>query len=219
VKRVKIEGEEYFPSKVICVGKNYKAHIAEMGGVEIPSEPTIFIKPNSALSFNPSEVDIPERLGLLHHEVELCFIVRRRLKDATEGEAEAGIAGYAVGIDFTLRDLQSSAKKAGLPWTLSKGFDSSAVVGNFVKAGRAKSVSNSDIFLSIDGVKRQGSNTSQMIFSPHYILSYASRYMTVEEGDIFMCGTPEGVSEVRGGDSIHAEISGLPPLRFTVNRS
>lgn len=198
----------YAPSKVVCVGKNYDAHIAEMGGAGRPDEPTIFIKPNSAIAYRPKEIFIPEELGLLHHEAELCCLV----------EEGGKITGFAVGLDLTLRDLQSEAKKSGAPWALAKGFDNAAVFGEFVSANVVPDPAGLDISLLINGEIKQKSNTRGMIFSPQQILDYSSRFMTIEPGDVFMCGTPEGVGPVHGGDVVIAEIEGLPKLEIAVNR-
>ncbi len=215
---INFKNKNYTPSKIICVGKNYDDHITEMGGGGRPSIPTIFIKPNSSLAYNPKEIFIPESLGLLHHEVELCFFVGNRAKDVSSDEARKCIAGYAVGIDLTLRDLQSEAKKKGLPWTLAKGFDRSAVIGEFVLADKVGNPLTLDISLSVNGAVKQRSNTRNMIFTSWEILSFTSRYMTIEEGDIFMCGTPSGVGPVTNSARIEAEISNAPRLVFRVRR-
>lgn len=207
------------PGKIICVGKNYPEHIREMGGAaEKPVEPTIFLKPNSAIVAGAESVFIPLELGLLHHEVELCFIVGRDGKEIAESEASAFIAGWGVGIDFTLRDRQAAAKKMGGPWALAKGFDGSAVFGDFVKANVVADPCALAISLAIDGKVRQRGNTREMLFSPAAVLSYVSRFMTIEEGDLFMMGTPAGVGEVKHGDVIAAEIEGLPKLTLAVLR-
>lgn len=201
--------KKYIPSKVVCIGKNYPAHIKEMGGGERPKEPVIFIKPNSSISFCPGEVFIPESLGLLHYEVELCFVVGKKLKDVSVQAAGSCIAAFSVGIDFTLRERQNSAKKRGEPWALAKGFDSSAVFGEFSNAKEAGDLHKLDISLKINSEIRQESNTSAMLYSPAEILSFASKFMTIEEGDVFMCGTPEGVGEIRSGEEVAARCGSL----------
>jgi 5-carboxymethyl-2-hydroxymuconate isomerase len=197
----------YTPSKVVCVGKNYADHITEMGGEWRPETPTIFIKPNSAIVFGVEEIALPQELGLVHHEVELCFVV-----------GEGRIAGYAVGLDLTLRELQAKAKEEGLPWALAKGFDSAAPLGEFLPADQVSDPLSLDISLSVNGEVRQQSNTGEMIFSPEEILAYASKYMTIEEGDVFMCGTPSGVGELNDGDVVEASVRELPKLKFKVKR-
>ena len=209
----------YSPGKIVCVGKNYPSHIREMGGRdEKPPEPTIFLKPKTAIVSGSETVFIPLELGLLHHEVELCFVVGKDGQGVPVDEAPSFIAGYGVGIDFTLRDRQAEAKKVGGPWALAKGFDGSAVFGNFAPAAEVADPCRLAISLSIDGKVRQRGNTVDMIFSPASVLSFASRFMTMEEGDVFMMGTPAGVGEVKHGDVIAAEIEGLPKLTFAVLR-
>lgn len=218
MNRIRLDGCDLSPTKVICVGKNYRAHIEEMGGGDVPGEPVIFIKPNSAIVCEVPFVFIPQEYGLLHYEVELCFAAGRRCKSAGVDEAVSCIGGYGVGIDFTLRDRQSAAKSAGGPWSIAKGFDGSAAFGPFVSVAEAGDVLRLNISLGINGTPRQNSNTSRMIFSPPFILSFASRFMTIEEGDVFMCGTPEGVGAIEHGDKILAEIETLPGLSLEIRR-
>lgn len=206
------------PSKILCVGKNYLAHIQEMGGTKPMNEPTIFMKPNSAVASASDDIHIPANYGMLHHEVELCFTIARTLKNASKDQALESISGWAVGIDFTLRDIQSAAKKAGGPWTISKDFDCAAVFGEFIAVDSRFDPLALEIRLSLNGDLRQSANTGQMIFSPDEVICFVSRYMTIDAGDVFMTGTPEGIGEVNNGDTIEAEISGLPPLKFTVRR-
>jgi 2-keto-4-pentenoate hydratase/2-oxohepta-3-ene-1,7-dioic acid hydratase in catechol pathway len=208
MKSVDLDGTSYRPSKVICVGRNFESHIAEMRGSAGPDRPAIFIKPNSAIACCPKEIFVPEELGLLHHEVELCCLM---------GD-ELAVMGYAVGLDLTLRDFQAEAKRAGMPWALAKGFDNSAVFGVFVAANEVSDPSRLNISLSVNGEIRQRSCTDGMIFSQGEILSYASRFMTIEPGDVLMCGTPEGVGPLEGGDTVIAEIGGLPKLEIAVKR-
>jgi 2-keto-4-pentenoate hydratase/2-oxohepta-3-ene-1,7-dioic acid hydratase in catechol pathway len=208
MNKITCDGKSFTPSKLICVGKNYVDHIAEMGGGGRPEKPTIFIKPNSAIAFEIEELILPQGLGLVHHEVELCFVMGRN----------GQIAGYAVGLDLTLRNLQAKVKEQGMPWALAKGFDSSAPLGKFLPANQIDDPCALDISLSVNGKMRQQSNTREMIFSPQEILAYASKYMTIEEGDVFMCGTPSGVGELEDDDLVKAIILGLPELEFVVKR-
>lgn len=215
---VTCNGRTFIPGKIICVGKNYPDHIREMGGGATPAEPAIFIKPNSAISFCEDEIFVSQTLGLLHHECELCFIAGRSGKAVSEGEALKMIAGFAVGIDFTLRERQALAKKSGGPWALAKGFDASAVFGEFLPEGSIENPLALDILLKVNGEVRQSSNTREMIFTPTGILSFVSIFMTIEEGDIFMCGTPAGVGPVEDGDVLDASV-GAMSLHVKVNRS
>ncbi len=215
---VSLGSKKIIPSKIVCVGKNYLSHIEEMGGCGIPKSPTIFLKPNSAIATGGT-IEIPERLGLVHHEVELCFLVGRRCREISEGPAKDAIAAYGVGLDLTLRDLQSEAKKAGGPWALAKGFDSSAVFAEFGHAKNYGDCLSLDISLLVNGAVKQSSNTSKMIFKPAQVLSYVSNFMTIEEGDVFMCGTPEGVGPLASGDDVVASIESFPKLCVKILRN
>ena len=208
----------YVPSKIICVGKNFADHAREMGDASPPQEPVIFIKPNSSISFAPEVVSIPETLGLLHHEVELCALLGRGGGNLGADEAQDAIAGYGVGVDFTLRDLQTEAKKKGWPWSLSKGFDSACVLGKFRSSSEIDDADGLPIGLSVNATPRQEGNTEDMIFSPSDIIRFVSQFMTLERGDVLMCGTPAGVGEVKDGDRIDAIVEGLPELSFVVRR-
>jgi 2-keto-4-pentenoate hydratase/2-oxohepta-3-ene-1,7-dioic acid hydratase in catechol pathway len=189
-----------------------------MGDKNKPDEPVIFLKPNSSIVYGSNEVFIPEEYGLLHYEVELCFIVGREGKNIKIDDASSHIAGYAVGIDFTLRDRQSIAKQKGLPWALAKGFDGSCPLGNFISADKVKKPNALDIMLLKNEESVQTGNTKEMIFSCEEILSFASKFMTIEKGDIFMTGTPHGVGEVNHGDLFFAEVAGLPSFELKVFR-
>ena len=218
MRTVIADGVSITPGKIVCVGKNYLAHIREMGGSDSRSEPTIFMKPNSAIAQDSGNVTIPSDFGLLHHEVELCYMVSRTCRNVMEEDARVSITSWGVGIDFTLRDRQSEAKKAGGPWTMSKCFDGAAVFSEFVQPRRLFDPLDLQIKLTVNHELRQSASTKQMIFSPVNVLCYVSKFMTIDPGDIFMCGTPEGVREVVDGDLLKAEITDLPKLEFTVLR-
>jgi 2-keto-4-pentenoate hydratase/2-oxohepta-3-ene-1,7-dioic acid hydratase in catechol pathway len=209
--------DAFVPTKILGVGKNFPEHAREMGGVP-PPEPVLFLKPNSAVAFDPREIVIPAALGPLHHEVELCALVGRGGKDFSIEAAREAIAGFAVGIDLTLRERQAQAKAAGEPWALAKGFDGSAVLGRFLPAADVPDPAALVLTLAVNGTLRQRGVARDMRFPPAEILAFASRFMTIEPGDVFMCGTPAGVGEVQDGDRIAAEVAGLPPLAFIVRR-
>lgn len=227
MKTVLFNERIYTPSKVVCVGKNFSDHAREMGAKDLPGEPVIFIKPNSSIVFFQTDGDpklvnqvfVPETWGLLHHEVELCFLVGKTCSRVSDLDAKSFIVGYGVGMDLTLRDRQTEAKKNGNPWTISKGFDNSAIISSFVDAESVLEPLDVSISLKVNNKILQKGNAREMIFSPSYILSYISKFMTLEEGDIFMCGTPSGVGPLSNGDCIEAEIEKMPSLRFRIVRS
>lgn len=218
MQKIVVDGKPIVPGKVVCVGKNYLAHIREMGGGKPMPEPTIFMKPNSSIVSGKDSVTIPARLGLLHHEVELCFVISQPCKSVSEQDARHAISAWGVGLDFTLRDRQSVAKKSGGPWTISKCFDGAAVFGEFVSKDDSFDPVSQEISLKIGGEVKQSAKTDRMIFSFGEVISFVSAFMTLDVGDVVMTGTPEGVGEVNDGDVIEAEVSSLPPLTVKILR-
>ena len=216
--RVDFDGRPVPVRKILCAGRNYAAHAAEMGSVP-PAAPFLFLKPPTALHSGGGEIAVPESLGLLHHEVELVALLGGGGKNLTPGDAEKRIAGYAVGVDLTLREEQERAKRAGGPWALGKGFDSSAPVGTFAPASRVADPLDLSIRLEVNGRIRHDSRTSFMLFRPGELLAYISRFMTIEEGDLLFTGTPEGVGPLAAGDRVRARAGDLPELSFTIIRA
>jgi len=217
-RTVRLGRREIEVRKILCVGRNYAAHAAEMGAAP-PDEPVFFLKPSTALA-HPSGGDlfIPEEWGLLHHEVELALLLGGGGRDLSPGEAGEAVLGCAVALDLTLRDVQSRAKKAGGPWTVAKGFDGSAPVGGFLPVSSLKDLGDLALTLSVNGEVRQASRTSRMIFSPAELVAHASSRMTLEEGDLLFTGTPEGVGPLVDGDRVVASLEGLPDLTLTLRR-
>ena len=211
-------GRVFTPSKVVAVGRNYLDHALEMGQTATDEEPILFLKPNSAISQGGGAHNLPLHLGTVHHEVELCFLIGRGGSMIPVEEAENHIAAFAVGLDFTLRERQSAAKAKGEPWDVSKGFDGAAVFGDFLAREAVADWRNLTLSLSIAGDKRQEGHTAKMIHTIPEIIAQASRFYTLEEGDIFMTGTPQGVGPVVDGDIVFAEIGGLPALTLFIRR-
>lgn len=205
------------PAKIVCIGKNYAKHAAEMDS-DVPEEPMIFLKPSSSLVDENGSIVIPAMSADVHHEVELVVLVGKKGKHIPEQEAMSYVAGYAVGLDMTARDLQAKAKKAGAPWSVAKGFDTFAAVGSFVGVDAVEDVHNVDIRLTINGTTRQDGNTRDMVFKLPTLIAYASRIFTLEPGDLLFTGTPEGVGPVREGDTLTASIAGLPSLTIGVRK-
>ncbi|MGK9476877.1 fumarylacetoacetate hydrolase family protein [Melioribacter sp. OK-6-Me] len=206
--KVKNSNEEIPIGKIVCVGRNYAAHALELGN-EVPEFPVIFLKAASNVIYSGENVIHPEYSNNLHHEVELVLLIGNTIKDANDSAAEEAIAGYAVGLDMTLRDLQKEFMAKGDPWTLSKCFDTAAVLSEFVLKKDYKLRGNETIKLSVNGELRQNSSIKKMIFEPIKIVKYISSKMTLEKGDLIFTGTPEGVGRVVPGDKIHAEIENI----------
>ena len=208
---IKNSEEEYYIGKIVCVGRNYTDHIIELGN-EIPEKPLLFIKPASAVIYSGDKIKYPSFSQEMHHEVELVLLIGEELKNADEIESGKAIAGYAVGLDMTLRDIQNELKKKGHPWTIAKCFDTSAVLSDFVLAENYNLTLDEEISLSINGEIRQQEKLNLMIFSPAQLVQYISTIMKLERGDLIFTGTPAGVGKVTKGDTLHAEIKGVAEL-------
>ncbi len=212
------DGEiEIDPSKIVCLGRNYAKHAQEMKS-EVPKEPIIFLKPPSSLIGPDEKIILPKRSNNVHHEVELAVIISKRAKNVEPDKAMDFVLGYTILLDITARDLQDEAKKKGLPWSVSKGFDTFAPIGPRVVGAEEIDPHNLEIGLKVNGEVRQRGNTSQMLFKIPEIISYISSIMTLESGDIIATGTPEGVGRIEHGDVIEAWIEGIGVLRERVMR-
>lgn len=209
-------GERIRPGKLVCVGRNFARHAAEMKS-EVLSEPMLFLKPATALIASGGTVVIPSMTASVHHEVELVVVVGRDARFVTEAEAVDCIGGYAVGLDMTARDLQAEAKKGGRPWSVAKGFDTFAPLGALLAPDAVPHPERLALELTVNGEVRQSGSTVDMIFSPAFLIHYASQIFTLEKGDLIYTGTPEGVGPVVPGDVLVASATGLPSLHVTVS--
>ncbi|GAB3282629.1 fumarylacetoacetate hydrolase family protein [Parahaliea aestuarii] len=186
---VTVDGRTVTPSKIVCVGRNYAAHIAELGN-EVPDDMVVFLKPNSAIGS-----ELQSRLGEpLHYEGELAFVV--------EGGA---LAAVGFGLDLTRRELQSQLKAKGLPWERAKAFDGAALFSDFVPlpAGAPEGLG---LELEVDGELRQKGDISLMLYPPRTVLQQLAGFLSLEDGDIIMTGTPAGVGEVRAGETFSGHV-------------
>ena len=198
-----------FPvSKVVCVGSNYAKHIKEMGSAT-PTEPVIFIKPETAICDLRQPIAIPQEFGSVHHEIELAVLIGSTLKHASEEHVAKAIAGYGIALDLTLRDVQSGLKKAGQPWEKAKGFDNSCPLSGFIAASEfAADPQNTELKLLVNGEVRQHGSTSDMITKILPLIAYMSRYFTLRAGDVVITGTPEGVGPMASGDKLELSLGG-----------
>jgi acylpyruvate hydrolase len=212
---VKNSNETYTIGKFVCVGRNYADHIKELGN-DTPDKPILFLKPSSAVIYSGDKIIYPKFSNELHHEVELLLLIEKDLKDANEKESTDAIAGYGVGLDMTLRDVQNELKKKGHPWTIAKCFDTSAVISDFISSKEYKLTLEEEISLSVNGVIHQKEKLNMMIFPPVKLVQYISTVMKLERGDIIYTGTPAGVGKVNRGDILQAEIKGVASLSCTV---
>lgn len=206
---------EFIIGKILCIGRNYVDHIKELGN-EAPTAPVVFMKPATAVINNGETVCIPPYSTDCHYEAELAVLIGRDGKDIAEAEALDHVAGYGVAIDMTLRDVQDSLKKKGLPWDIAKGFDSSCPLSAFVPADKVPDPQNLIIRLLLNGEERQNCSSSLMMSPVARIISYLSGIFTLEEGDIILTGTPAGVGRVQAGDRLEASIEGVGTVMVDV---
>ena len=188
--------------KIICIGRNYAEHARELGN-EIPENPVIFMKPDTAVLKKGSDFYIPEFSNDVHYELEVVLKISKGGKYIQEENADKYYDEIGLGIDFTARDLQSQLKVKGLPWELSKGFDGSAVVSEFYKK-EDFDMKNINFSLMKNKEEVQNGNTSLMIFSPEKIIAFVSQYFTLRVGDLIFTGTPKGVGKVSENDILEA---------------
>jgi 2-keto-4-pentenoate hydratase/2-oxohepta-3-ene-1,7-dioic acid hydratase in catechol pathway len=214
---VTLAGEQspFRVGKILCLGRNYAEHAKEMQA-DIPKVPVVFLKPATAIIHDGERILLPPFARELHHEVELVVLIGREGRDIPEHAAPDHIAGYAVGLDMTLRDVQSDAKKQGLPWSVAKGFDTSAPVSRFRPAREIPDPHNLGIRLCVNSHVRQESTTAKMIFRLERIVSYLSTVFTLEAGDLIFTGTPDGVGPVLPGDTLEASIDMIGTLTVSV---
>lgn len=196
--------------KILCIGRNYAAHIAELNNAR-PQQPFFFLKPSlSVLTPNSGPFLVPKGV-VVHHEVELAFTLNKTLRDLpasfSHEEALDAIEGYALTVDMTARNVQDEAKKKGLPWSIGKGFDTFLPVSNFIPKAKLPDPYAATLQLSVNGEIRQNDQTNLMLFPIHKILSHMLSIMTLEKGDLILTGTPKGVGPIVPGDKVHAEIS------------
>lgn len=193
MKTIHVRGssEEIPVGKILCLGRNYSEHAQEMRS-EIPEQPVVFLKPSTAIIHDGDEIVIPPISNQVHHEVELVVAIANDGKNIPESNARNFILGYAIGLDMTLRDVQSDAKKKRLPWSVAKGFDTSAPVSDIVPASSINDPSALEIRCSVNGTLRQHSQIERMIFSVEKVISYLSSVFTLERGDLIFTGTPRG---------------------------
>ncbi len=211
------ERDNSFPvHRIYCVGQNYGDHVKEMGGDPKQQSPVFFSKPASAIVTNNQDVNYPPATNELHHEVELVVALRSGGHQIAVDEALGCVFGYAVGVDFTRRDLQAEAKKKGRPWDLAKGFDQSAPISAIQPLEGLAPPPDSAITLSVDGELKQDGSLSQMIWSVPEIISELSNFFELRAGDLIFTGTPAGVSAVSTGHRIEAAIEGIGSIQFLV---
>ncbi|NDV45130.1 fumarylacetoacetate hydrolase family protein [Flagellimonas sediminis] len=193
--------------KLICIGRNYVDHIDELNN-ERPDEPVVFIKPDSSVLPKEQDFYIPEFSDDVHYEVEVLVKIKKVGKHIAKEFAHKYYDEIGLGIDFTARDLQSKLKAKGLPWEKAKGFDGSAVIGNWVSKNRFKDVDHLSFSLSKNGEKVQDGNTALMLWKIDEIIAHVSTYFMLKKGDIIFTGTPAGVGKIAPNDYLVGTLEG-----------
>ncbi|MFS4456813.1 fumarylacetoacetate hydrolase family protein [Maribacter sp. 2304DJ31-5] len=191
--------------KLICIGRNYTDHIAELKN-ERPVEPVVFIKPDSAVLPKQQDFYIPEFSSDVHYEVEVLVKIKKVGKHISEEFAPTYYDEISLGIDFTARDLQSALKEKGLPWEKAKGFDGAAVIGKWLPKHKFEDLNNIDFDLKKNDEVVQAGNTSLMLWKIDEIISYVSRFFMLKKGDVIFTGTPAGVGKVSANDYLSGSL-------------
>ena len=204
--------------KLLCIGRNYADHAAEMER-DVPDEPMVFLKPATAVVRSGGTVRLPPQSQNVHHEVELVAVIGTEGRNLSAATALDHVAGYAVGLDMTARDLQDEAKAQRHPWSVAKGFDTFAPLGPLVSAEAVGDPQALTLRLRRNGVTQQEASTEDMIFSVAELVAYCSQIFTLTPGDLLYTGTPSGVGPVDDGDTLEATATGIEPLTVSVSRA
>jgi acylpyruvate hydrolase len=187
------------------IGRNYAAHAKELNNA-VPTEPFFFLKPTTSYIANNGTVEIPKGI-VAHYEVELGVVIgSARVRDVSAAEAMQHVAGYTLSIDMTARNLQDKVKSKGLPWSSAKGFDTFTPTTGFIDKSRVRDPSQLKLWLKVNDELRQNGPTSDMIFGIPELIEHVSSIMTLEEGDLLLTGTPQGVGEVKHGDTMYCGL-------------
>lgn len=201
--------------KIVAIGRNYADHAKELGN-QVPKEPFFFLKPTTSYVQSGGRVEIPRGV-IAHHEVELGVVIGKDGRDITEQDADSHVAGYALAVDMTARNLQEDVKKKGLPWSAAKGFDTFTPIGPFIPNSQVPDPYNLRISLKVTKEAEgkvtvpQDGNTKDMIFRIPRLIEHISSIMTLEAGDVILTGTPAGVGPIVSGDLVECILAETSP--------
>ena len=201
--------------KIICIGRNYLAHVKELDNA-LPTEPMFFMKPDTALLPAGAPFPYPDFSKKVHYETELVLRICKTGKSIDMEAASEYYDAITVGIDFTARDLQSECKAKGHPWEIAKSFDYSAPVGEFKKTSELRNPDDIAFGMKLNGEWVQQGHSRDMIFDFNTIVSYVSRFITLNPGDYIFTGTPKGVGEVHVGDKLQLFLEDEPMFEFEI---
>ena len=213
------EAEPFTVGRIFCVGRNYAAHVREMGKDPQRELPFFFMKPATALVAvldAHASIPYPPKTGSFQHEIELVAAIGSRASAVSVVDALRHVFGYAVGLDMTRRDLQLAARDAGRPWEFGKSFAYSAPVGPLRRARDVGHPSAGEIWLKVNGATRQQADISHLIWSVAESISYLSTFDPLEPGDLLFTGTPAGVGDVVAGDTLHGAVAGIGEIHVRI---
>ena len=200
--------------KIVCIGRNYRAHAKELGNA-VPEEPVFFLKPETAILDRDTPFKIPDWSNNIQYELELIFQIKQTWSGQPVKKLSHVVDRYNIGLDLTARDVQDELKKKGLPWEKAKAFDGSAVIGDwFIEL--PKDLSSIHFKLEKNGNTVQEATAAEMIFSPAALIEHVSRFITLEEDDLLFTGTPAGVGPLEKGDHLVGWLDGYDQLKLQV---
>jgi fumarylpyruvate hydrolase len=215
--RIPVEGGgEFDVRRIYCVGRNYRAHLVEMGVDPDREAPFFFLKSADDIVLDGGTVPYPPMTNDFQHEIELVIAIGAGGSDIALDRALDSAFGFAVGLDMTRRDLQMEARRNGRPWDMGKNFDHAAPCGNITPVGQAGPMAKGEISVTVNGAVRQKSDLSLMVWNVPEIISDLSRYVVLKPGDLIYTGTPEGVGPVQRGDRLVGHIDGLTDLTVSI---
>lgn len=212
---LQLDGQSLPLGKAVCVGRNYLDHIHELGN-QVSERPVLFMKPSTAFAHMHQPISIPKDQGECHNELELAFLIAKPLYQAQRDECAQAIAGVALALDLTLRDLQNELKQGGLPWELAKAFDGSCPISGFMPIEYHEQ--RFTFSLTVNGQLRQRGDSRLMLHPLLSLLSYISHWFTLMPGDVVLSGTPKGVGPLKANDLIDVELHEHFSLKTQVAR-
>lgn len=201
--------------KIFAIGQNYTEHNKELNSKH-PTEPVVFMKPDTAILRNNKPFYVPDFSNELHYETELIIKINRIGKNIAPRFAHRYFSEIGLGVDFTARDLQRKLKAEGKPWEISKAFDNSAVIGDFVTIDESVNIQDIHFTLDLNGQIVQRGHTAEMIFPINELIAYVSRFFTLKIGDILFTGTPAGVGTVKPGDQLKGYLEDRKMFDFNI---
>ncbi|MCE2681072.1 MAG: fumarylacetoacetate hydrolase family protein [Burkholderiales bacterium] len=200
---------------IFCIGRNYAAHIAELGN-RPAAAPVVFLKPTSAILHDGQTIELPAFSTEVHFETELVLLIGKGGKNIEEASALSHVSGYGLGLDLTARDIQNKAKQEGLPWAVGKGFDHSACISKFIPVEQLGAPETLVFSLNVNGERRQHGETKNMLYTVPHIIAYLSQIFTLQAGDLIYTGTPEGVAALHSGDHLVLSLQDVLHAEFSV---